>query len=139
LHWKLQRDARVIPIEANARYLEPSALTGRPTLVSMDLSFISAAKVLPKIVLLAEPGADFLILVKPQFELEREDVGRGGIVRDPALHNLAIDKVTEAARAAGLEILATKPSHLAGAEGNQEFFLWARLPLQPRAGQPPEV
>jgi 23S rRNA (cytidine1920-2'-O)/16S rRNA (cytidine1409-2'-O)-methyltransferase len=105
----------------------------------MDLSFISTAKVLPKIVPLAARGADFLILVKPQFELEREDVGRGGIVRDPELHNRAIDKVTEAARAAGLEILGSKPSQLPGAEGNQEFFLRARLPPEPLTSYPIEV
>jgi 23S rRNA (cytidine1920-2'-O)/16S rRNA (cytidine1409-2'-O)-methyltransferase len=84
--------------------------------------------VLPKLVQLAAGGADFLILVKPQFELERGDVGKGGIVRDPALHERAIENVRSGAAAAGLEILGVQPSHLAGAEGNQEFFLHARLP-----------
>jgi 23S rRNA (cytidine1920-2'-O)/16S rRNA (cytidine1409-2'-O)-methyltransferase len=145
LDWKLQNDARVFPVQANARYLEPSTISGsayhserseeslndlsrppQPTLVTMDLSFISTAKVLPQIVPLAAAGTDFLILVKPQFELRREDVGRGGIVRDPALHQRAIENVSESARALGLQILGVKPSHLAGAQGNQEFFLWAR-------------
>jgi len=67
--------------------------------------------------------------VKPQFELERADVGRGGIVRDPALHQRAIEKVSDAARTLGLQVLDVKPSHLPGAEGNQEFFLWARRSL----------
>jgi 23S rRNA (cytidine1920-2'-O)/16S rRNA (cytidine1409-2'-O)-methyltransferase len=68
-----------------------------------------------------------LILVKPQFELERGEIGKGGIVRDPALHQKAIERVRVAASAAGLEILGVQASRVAGAEGNQEFFLHARL------------
>src|ERR1700730_12723207 len=83
LAWKLQRDARVTPVEVNARYLDAAALPEPPSLVTLDLSFISVAKVLPRIVAAAAPGAEFLILVKPQFELERGAIGRGGIVRDP--------------------------------------------------------
>ena len=128
LAWKLQQDARVAPIEANARYLQPSALDAKPTLVTVDLSFISAAKVLPRLALLAAPDSDFLILVKPQFELERGQVGRGGIVRDPALHERAVEKVRAAAQSAGLQVLGAKPSRVLGAEGNQEFFLHARGP-----------
>jgi len=82
--------------------------------------------VLPAIVPLAAKGGDFLILVKPQFELERRDVGKGGIVRDAAQHQKAIEQVTAAAREAGLEIIDAQPSRLRGAEGNQEFFLHAR-------------
>jgi 23S rRNA (cytidine1920-2'-O)/16S rRNA (cytidine1409-2'-O)-methyltransferase len=130
LAWKLQQDARVTPIKANARYLQPSALTAAPALVTVDLSFISVAKVLPALAALAAPEADFLILVKPQFELERGQVGRGGIVRDPALRDRAVEKVSEAARGAGLEILGVRPSHVLGAEGNQEIFLHARAPAR---------
>jgi 23S rRNA (cytidine1920-2'-O)/16S rRNA (cytidine1409-2'-O)-methyltransferase len=126
LAWKLRQDARVVPIERNARYLRPGDVPEPPTLVSMDLSFISVAKVLPAVVPLAAPGADFLILVKPQFELERRDVGRGGIVRDPALHHKAIERVRAAAEQAGLAVIAERPSRLPGAEGNREFFLHAR-------------
>jgi 23S rRNA (cytidine1920-2'-O)/16S rRNA (cytidine1409-2'-O)-methyltransferase len=131
LAWKLQQDSRVVPIETNARYLNASALTAAPALVTVDLSFISVAKVLPRLVAAAAPGADFLILVKPQFELERGQVGSGGIVRDPALRERAAEKVKEAARAAGLEVLGTRPSRVAGAEGNQEIFLHARAPGRP--------
>ena len=126
LAWKLQRDPRVTPIEVNVRYLDPQSLTDRPSLVTVDLSFISVAKVLPRIVEVAAPGADFLILVKPQFELERGQVARGGIVRDPALHARAVESVQSAAVAAGLDLLGARPSRLPGAEGNQEFFLHAR-------------
>ena len=131
LAWKLQQDARVTPIEANVRYLQAPALDGEPpALVTVDLSFISVAKVLARLAALAAPGADFLILVKPQFELERGQVGRGGIVRDPSLRERAVEKVSEAARGAGLEVLGVRPSHVLGAEGNQEFFLHARSPAR---------
>jgi 23S rRNA (cytidine1920-2'-O)/16S rRNA (cytidine1409-2'-O)-methyltransferase len=126
LAWKLQQDPRVTQIEANVRYLQPSALPAAPALVTVDLSFISVTKVLPRLAELAAAKAEFLILVKPQFELERGQVGSGGIVRDPALRERAVEKVSEAARAAGLEVLGARPSHVMGAEGNQEIFLHAR-------------
>jgi len=126
LVWKLQRDPRVVPIETNARYLAAEAVPQRPSLVTADLSFISVTKVLPRLAELAESGADFLILVKPQFELERNDVGRGGIVREPALHQRAIERVRAAAVRDGFAVLGVQPSRLTGAEGNQEFFLHAR-------------
>jgi 23S rRNA (cytidine1920-2'-O)/16S rRNA (cytidine1409-2'-O)-methyltransferase len=125
--WKLQQDARVIPIEVNARFLEAKALPEQPSLVTVDVSFISVAKVLPRLVTAAAPGAEFLILVKPQFELERGDVGRGGIVRDARLHERAIERVRAAAIAEGLEVHGVRPSRLPGAEGNQEFFLHATV------------
>jgi 23S rRNA (cytidine1920-2'-O)/16S rRNA (cytidine1409-2'-O)-methyltransferase len=95
-------------------------------LVAVDVSFISVGKVLAPAARLASPGADFLILIKPQFELRREEIGPGGIVSDPGLHQKAILAVQQAARSAGLQCLATRPSRLTGAEGNQEFFLHAR-------------
>jgi 23S rRNA (cytidine1920-2'-O)/16S rRNA (cytidine1409-2'-O)-methyltransferase len=91
----------------------------------MDVSFISVTKVLPAVVPIAEPDAEFLILIKPQFELERRSIGKGGIVRDAALHQEAINRVTAAAAELGLTDVGVKPSRLAGAQGNQEFFLHA--------------
>ncbi len=126
LAWKLQQDARVIPIERNARFLKPGDLAELAEFVTVDLAFISVAKVLPALVPLAAPGADFLILVKPQFELERGQVGRGGIVRDPRLHRQAIERVEQAAAELDLRSHGVRPSRLPGAEGNQEFFLHAR-------------
>jgi len=123
--WRLQQDPRVIRIGRNARELKPSDLAERPELVCIDVSFISVAKILPAVAAAATPGAHFLILVKPQFELERGDVGKGGIVRDAALHQRAIDRVSSAVRANGLMVLGAKPSCIPGAEGNQEFFLHA--------------
>lgn len=126
LDWKLRQDARVISIEKNARFLAPADLPEPAQLVTADLSFISLSKVIPALAPLAAPGAEFLLLVKPQFELERGEVGRGGIVRDPALHRKAIERVRAAAEAAGLAVLGDRPSHVPGAEGNIEFFLYAR-------------
>lgn len=128
LDWKLRRDERVVSIGKNARMLVAEDLPEGVDLITVDLSFISATKVLPALLPLARPGAAFLILVKPQFELERGQVGRGGIVREPALHERATAKVRDAAADLGLEILGVRASRVTGAEGNQEFFMCARKP-----------
>jgi 23S rRNA (cytidine1920-2'-O)/16S rRNA (cytidine1409-2'-O)-methyltransferase len=126
LAWKLQQDPRVLQIKKNARELQPTDIPEPAELVVADLSFISVTKVLPAAAAAARPNADFLILVKPQFELRREDVGPGGIVREKELHVRATESVQRAAEAAGLQLLGLQPSRLTGAEGNQEFFLHAR-------------
>jgi len=126
LDWRLRKDPRVVTVERNARYLRPADIGETAQLIAVDVSFISVSKVLPAVAAVAAASADFLILIKPQFELEKREVGKGGIVRDPALHQKAIERLTRAATEAGLEIVAVKPSRLTGAEGNQEFFLHAR-------------
>jgi 23S rRNA (cytidine1920-2'-O)/16S rRNA (cytidine1409-2'-O)-methyltransferase len=126
LDWKLAQDSRVVRIEKNVRYLTPEDLGETVDLVTLDLSFISVSKVLPQVAAVVRPGGEFLILVKPQFELERGEVGRGGIVRDPALHERAIERVRAAAEKSGLRVLGVCPSRITGAEGNQEFFVHAR-------------
>jgi len=123
--WRLQQDARVKQIKENARNLRAGQIPGPADLVTVDVSFISVAKVLPAVVAAAGPRAEYLILVKPQFELDRGDIGRGGIVRDADLHARAIERVRTAALAAGLRVEGVRPSRLTGAEGNQEFFLHA--------------
>jgi 23S rRNA (cytidine1920-2'-O)/16S rRNA (cytidine1409-2'-O)-methyltransferase len=123
--WRLQQDARVKQIKENARNLRPDQVPEPTDLVTVDVSFISVAKVLPAVVAAAGPRAEFMILVKPQFELDRGDVGRGGIVRDADLHARAIERVRAVAEAAGLQVEGVRPSRLTGAEGNQEFFLHA--------------
>ena len=130
LAWKLRNDPRVIRISRNARDLRTEDVPEPVDLVVADVSFISVSKVLPPAVAAAKPGADFLILVKPQFELPREDVGPGGIVSDAALHQKAITAVSGAATKRALEVLGTRPSRLAGAEGNQEYFLHVRKPVR---------
>jgi 23S rRNA (cytidine1920-2'-O)/16S rRNA (cytidine1409-2'-O)-methyltransferase len=123
--WRLQQDVRVTKIKANARNLRPEQIPETVDLVTMDVSFISAAKVVPPVVAAAGPNAEFLILVKPQFELDRGDVGRGGIVRDASLHERAIERVRSATEAVSLHVEGVRPSRLTGAEGNQEYFLHA--------------
>jgi len=126
LDWKLQQHPGVVRIKRNARALQPADLPGLASLVVTDVSFISVTKILPAAVRCAAGDADFLILIKPQFELRREDIGAGGIVSDPALHERAIQSVASAARSLQLQNVAVKPSHLSGAEGNLEFFLHSR-------------
>jgi 23S rRNA (cytidine1920-2'-O)/16S rRNA (cytidine1409-2'-O)-methyltransferase len=126
LDWKLRRDPRVATVEKNARYLRAEDIAEASSLVTADVSFISVTKILPALVPIAPAGAEILILVNPQFELEKRNVGKGGIVRDAALRERAVERVRAAAIETGLEILGVQPSRVAGAEGNQEFFLHAR-------------
>jgi 23S rRNA (cytidine1920-2'-O)/16S rRNA (cytidine1409-2'-O)-methyltransferase len=126
LDWKLRQDSRVHTVEHNARHLEAADISEPVDLVVVDVSFISVAKVLPAVVAAAGPGAEYLILVKPQFELEKGAVGKGGIVKDEAARQRAVDQVKSAAAALALEVLGVQPSRIRGTEGNQEFFLHAR-------------
>jgi 23S rRNA (cytidine1920-2'-O)/16S rRNA (cytidine1409-2'-O)-methyltransferase len=130
---KLRNDPRVRLLErTNARFLEPGLFgsgkgTPEPTFLAMDVSFISATLLLGP-VLAAGPGlSEAVILVKPQFEAGREHVGKGGIVRDPEAHKLAVDKVADCVRSLGWEVVETIPSPITGAEGNREFLLYARV------------
>jgi 23S rRNA (cytidine1920-2'-O)/16S rRNA (cytidine1409-2'-O)-methyltransferase len=125
LHWKLQRNPSVRPLEMNVRYLKPEHLTERPSLITADLSFISLSKVLPALAAAAHENAEFLLLIKPQFELERGEVGAGGIVREPKLQERAVGRIKKSAESCGLRVLGVKPSQVPGAEGNREFFLHA--------------
>jgi 23S rRNA (cytidine1920-2'-O)/16S rRNA (cytidine1409-2'-O)-methyltransferase len=126
LAWKLRDDPRVTRIRKNARELKAEDVAEKVDIVVADVSFISVTKVLPGAVACANTGAEFLILVKPQFELQREDVGKGGIVREATLHQKAIASVRAGAESRGLVELRVAPSRVAGAEGNQEYFLHAR-------------
>jgi 23S rRNA (cytidine1920-2'-O)/16S rRNA (cytidine1409-2'-O)-methyltransferase len=126
LAWKIRGDGRVMRIEKNARELVAADLPELVDLVVADVSFISVAKILAGVAACAKAGAELLILVKPQFELEREDVGKGGIVREKNLHDKAVEGVWKAMEALGLTVLGVAPSRLPGAEGNQEYFLHAR-------------
>jgi 23S rRNA (cytidine1920-2'-O)/16S rRNA (cytidine1409-2'-O)-methyltransferase len=124
--WKLRQDPRVLRIERNARELGSHDIPESVDLVTLDVSFISVGKVLPPAAAVAKEGADFLILVKPQFELGRKEIGPGGIVAEPDLHEKAISIVRQATSSAGLRSVGIQPSQLAGAAGNQEYFLHAR-------------
>jgi 23S rRNA (cytidine1920-2'-O)/16S rRNA (cytidine1409-2'-O)-methyltransferase len=126
LTWKLQQDPRVVAMERNARGLKPADIPEQVDLVVADVSFISVCKILAPVSACARQNANFLILIKPQFELPREDVVRGGIVEDVRLHEKAIASVRKCADAAALTCINVLPSRLTGAEGNQEYFLHAR-------------
>jgi 23S rRNA (cytidine1920-2'-O)/16S rRNA (cytidine1409-2'-O)-methyltransferase len=129
---KLRNDPRVRLMErTNARFLEPGSLAaeqGSPvlTFLSMDVSFISATLLLEPVFDAAPHLTEAVILVKPQFEAGRSHVGKGGIVRDPAAHQLAIDKVADCVRSLGWRVVETIPSPITGAEGNREFLLYAK-------------
>jgi 23S rRNA (cytidine1920-2'-O)/16S rRNA (cytidine1409-2'-O)-methyltransferase len=125
LDWKLQSDPRVKMVKRNARYLSPEDIGEPADFVAMDVSFISITRVLPAIVPLVKPGGDLLLMVKPQFELTKQEVGKGGIVREPELRQKAVDRVVKAATSLSLTVEGTRPSRVKGAEGNQEFFLYA--------------
>jgi 23S rRNA (cytidine1920-2'-O)/16S rRNA (cytidine1409-2'-O)-methyltransferase len=125
LDWKLRQNPRVIPIVRNARELQLEDLSECVDIVVIDVSFISVRKVIAPAIAVAKPSANFLILIKPQFELRREEIGPGGIVKDQKLHDKAILTVRECVESLGLECLGIRPSHLLGAEGNQEYFLHA--------------
>lgn len=126
LAWKLQQDPLVFPVETNARNLSHSMLAEPVDLIVADVSFISVCKILAPAAACAQPNTDFLFLIKPQFELPREDIPAGGVVLDPRLHQKAIESVKQAAEKAGLRVIQVLPSRLKGAEGNQEYFLHAR-------------
>jgi 23S rRNA (cytidine1920-2'-O)/16S rRNA (cytidine1409-2'-O)-methyltransferase len=127
LAWELRTDPRVTVFErTNVRGLTPGALPFAPTLLVADLSFISLRLVLPALAELAAPGATYVVLVKPQFEAGRADVGKGGVVRDPAVWAGAIETVVAAAGEAGLGASGVMPSPLPGPAGNVEFLLHLR-------------
>lgn len=126
LDWKLRQDLRVIRIERNARDLRPEDIAETAAIVVIDVSFISVRRVIAPSIRVAAPGARFLILIKPQFELSRKEIPTGGIVTDEKLHEKAIESVRRTVEFLGLECLGVRPSRLRGAEGNQEYFLHAR-------------
>ena len=125
LDWKLRQDPRVEVREGvNVRFLEPAMLEERPRLATADLSFISLRAVLPRLKLFA--AIRVLALVKPQFEAAREDVGRGGVIRDPDLRSRIIEDFKRFAAEEGFVLLAEAPSPLPGAKGNLEHFLYLK-------------
>jgi 23S rRNA (cytidine1920-2'-O)/16S rRNA (cytidine1409-2'-O)-methyltransferase len=130
LDWKIRSDPRVVVLERiNARALTAGQLPEDARefeVMTMDVSFISVRQVLPALVPLLAPGADLVVLVKPQFEAGREEVGKGGLVLDAAVHARVIDEVADAANALGLTRVAMTESPITGTEGNREFFLHLR-------------
>jgi 23S rRNA (cytidine1920-2'-O)/16S rRNA (cytidine1409-2'-O)-methyltransferase len=129
LAWKIRNDERVIVLEKlNARELSREHVPEPIELCVIDVSFISLTLILPNAFELITPTGMILALIKPQFELQRADVGRGGIVRDPALHEKAKQKIIRFAEKAGYRVQGVVPSAITGTDGNQEFFICLRKP-----------
>jgi len=129
LDLRLRNDARVVVMErTNIRDLE--SLPERPDIATVDASFISLTKVLPAVMRIVRPGADIVALVKPQFEAERHEVKRGGVVRDPLVHAAVIGRVAWWCVNQGLRVRGVVASPLLGPAGNREFFLWLRMPAE---------
>ena len=125
LAWRLRQDPRVTVVDrTNARHLEPEQLPALADIATVDVSFISLAKVLPAVVGCLQPGGTIVALVKPQFEVGRSRVGKGGVVRDDTARADAVAAVREAAEGLGLAVLGESESVLSGPKGNREVFLW---------------
>ena len=125
LAWKLRQDERVTVLErTNARRLEAGQLPFAPDLLVSDVSFISLTKVLPAVLACMGPAWDGLVMVKPQFEVGKGRVGKGGVVREPELRREAVVSVATAASALGASVHGVAPSGLPGPKGNRETFLW---------------
>lgn len=128
LVWKLRTDPRVIVREQfNARYMTPEDLGEKVELIVSDVSFISLTKILPAAYSCLQEGGDLLVLIKPQFELQPDEIGAGGIVRDPLLHQKAVDKIQDfVTHGLGRQWMGVAPSPITGMEGNKEFLAWLR-------------
>jgi 23S rRNA (cytidine1920-2'-O)/16S rRNA (cytidine1409-2'-O)-methyltransferase len=127
LDWRLRNDSRVLVRErVNARTLTGDDVPHAVDLVTIDVAFISLRLIFPSLPPFLARGADIVALVKPQFEAGRADVGKGGLVTDPAVHEAVIARTAEAASAAGLTRAGMTPSPITGAKGNREFFLHLR-------------
>jgi 23S rRNA (cytidine1920-2'-O)/16S rRNA (cytidine1409-2'-O)-methyltransferase len=121
---KLRKDPRVVVMEqTNARALDPRVFDEPPSLAVIDVAFISLEKVLPAVFGVLAPRSEIAALVKPQFEVGREHVGKGGVVRDPAQHRLAVQRLARYAVLRGWHVLGVTASPLRGPKGNREFFL----------------
>jgi 23S rRNA (cytidine1920-2'-O)/16S rRNA (cytidine1409-2'-O)-methyltransferase len=132
LAWALRTDERVTVLDrVNVRQLRPEQVAPAPDLVTADLSFISLGLVLPALIACASPDADFVLLVKPQFEVGKDRVGSGGVVRAPELRREAVAGVAAAASARGLGVAGVVASPLPGPSGNVEYFLWLRRGAPP--------
>jgi 23S rRNA (cytidine1920-2'-O)/16S rRNA (cytidine1409-2'-O)-methyltransferase len=132
LAWELRQDPKVKILDrTNIRHLTGEMVGEEIDLVVADLSFISLSLVLPALAAVSKPGADFVLMVKPQFEVGREKLGAGGVVRDPALRKAAVLDVAESAYDVGLGTMGIAASPLPGPAGNVEYFLWLRRGADP--------
>jgi 23S rRNA (cytidine1920-2'-O)/16S rRNA (cytidine1409-2'-O)-methyltransferase len=127
LAWKLREDERVVVIErTNIRYYDGANFEELPDIATVDVSFISLKSVLPAVLKLLATEAIVLALIKPQFEVRREEVGKHGVVKDMQVRQRVVEEIVSLSQASGLQVEGTCASSLLGPEGNQEFFIFAR-------------
>jgi 23S rRNA (cytidine1920-2'-O)/16S rRNA (cytidine1409-2'-O)-methyltransferase len=125
LAWRLRNDPRVVNIERkNIRYLKPQEIGQRVDLVVIDTSFISVEKFLPNVVPMIREGGEIVVLLKPQFEVGKEEVGKGGVVRDKRKHQQVLDRISRFSESIGLKVRGSMESPLLGPKGNREFFIY---------------
>jgi 23S rRNA (cytidine1920-2'-O)/16S rRNA (cytidine1409-2'-O)-methyltransferase len=126
LAWQLRQDPRVVTVErCNVRYLTREQVSELVDLAVIDTSFISLTKVIPKVLEFVKGGGQLLALIKPQFEVGRGQVGKGGVVRDRELHGQVVRKIEQFCQSQGMEVRGVKESSLLGPKGNREFFIFA--------------
>ncbi len=129
LHFRLRQDPRVVVMEGvNARYLKAEDLPEPVDLATIDVSFISLTKVLPAVANILKPGGQIIALIKPQFEVGPKRVGKGGVVRDPKLHEEVVDQIKSFAQKLGFKVLGVAESPLLGPAGNKEFLILLEKP-----------
>ncbi len=127
LAWKLREDKRVIAIErTNVRHFNGAGIGEKAALATIDASFISLRLVIPAVLKLLTYDASLLALIKPQFEVEKKELGRGGVVSDPAQHSRVIERIASFCGESGLEVVGVCVSPLTGPAGNKEFFIYGR-------------
>jgi 23S rRNA (cytidine1920-2'-O)/16S rRNA (cytidine1409-2'-O)-methyltransferase len=127
LAWKLQKDPRVVNLERrNIRYLKREEVEEEIDLILIDTSFISIEKFLSHLLRFLKKGGELISLIKPQFEVGKGEVGKGGVVRDTTLHQKVIDRISQFSRGLGLKVLQVIESPLLGPKGNKEFFIYLR-------------
>ena len=137
LDWRLRSDPRVAVFDrTNFRTADLAALGAPFDLVTVDVSFISVRLLAANLAACGRPGTDYVVLVKPQFEVGREQVGRGGLVTDPSLWAAAVESIAHALAAAGIGPIGVCASPIPGATGNREFFLHGRHGARPAVGRP---
>ena len=129
LDWRLRQDERVVPIEKNARFLDPADIGQSADsapfvdIVTIDASFISLTMLLPRVLAILKPGGQCVALVKPQFEVGKDRVGRGGIVRDDEDQRAAVEKCVRCGESLGMRFIKSVESPIRGREGNREYFI----------------
>jgi 23S rRNA (cytidine1920-2'-O)/16S rRNA (cytidine1409-2'-O)-methyltransferase len=133
LAWKLREDPRIVNMErCNIRHLQPDQLDDVPTLAVIDASFISLAKVLPNTLNLLAQGAEIIALIKPQFEVGKGQVGKGGVVKDQHQHVEVVEQICELVRSLNCTVLGTTESPILGPKGNREFLIYLQKNIKDR-------